>query len=170
MNNALKEYITKNHKENCCEEVHNSNVKFQDKHSDSFMIENNNQNKVYKVKIDGCLIDNVKIKKCDFIACTDNDRVVLIELKSGLNNGSYAKNVLEQFLSTLKEIKITKTKTDCYCILVSSKSFPKPRNQQQFYRLMVNNFGKGNHEHFTKQADAKMTFRQLFGETNTTNE
>ncbi len=150
MNQHLQAYITKCKKEYCCKEEQGKKIVFKDGKSATLTIKNENGNKIYRIKVDGCLIKDKTIKKCDFMACSDkNKRVVLIELKSE----SDLDHSLEQFLKTIETVELHKK--DCYCILVSAKNFPKKGNKRQpFLQEMSKNFGK-NYQHYTKSTSVQ---------------
>ena len=130
MNKELKKYIEKNNFYKC-EKNTNSKIVFKDKKSATLTIKNPNNQKIFKIKVDDCLICGNETKKCDWIAANaENEKVTLIELKSRSLDDII---IVGQFLDTVDKIKLKKE--NCYCILVSlrngfkSQKIPKKMKQ-----------------------------------------
>ena len=131
MNNILKKFIENNNKKNCCEEFNFSTIKLKDARGESIALSvgNSKRQKIYKIQVDDCLIDD-NTKKCDLIVCLSaNNNVALIELKGKNLNNQKWKDIGEQFLQTINTINLEHQ--DCICVLVSFRNNPKANTKKQ---------------------------------------
>ena len=127
MNKQLKTYIETHKPHNCIEKVKHKIITFKDKGSTSLHLSNDNEQLVYKIRVDNCLIKDKTSKKCDWIACLENnDKVMLIELKSKKLEFT---TIVGQFTQTRDKIELENK--DCFCLLAVLKKLPQNNPQRR---------------------------------------
>jgi hypothetical protein len=97
-----------------------SNKTVAEEHKRKFVIESSKNDPCCRIRVDGCLIKDMKMEKCDFWFhhCSESSNV-FVELK-----GQNIKKAYAQILSTLKWVKpkIDLLKDTCHAAIVVSKS------------------------------------------------
>ena len=130
MNNLLQNYITEHKREDCCKEDKRKKITLGDGDSAKLTLSNPEKKLLYTVQVDGCLIDTVKQKKCDWIICLKgHDKTVMIELKSNSLGRKKTQDITMQFVQTRETLGLQDT--SICCIIVTKSSFPKNGDKRQ---------------------------------------
>ncbi len=130
---------------NCCEKMQNvfgdkyqkcfSNKTSAKENNRTFVIKNPNKENFCRINVDGCLIDNVKQKKCDFVFLRcKTDEYYFVELK-----GSDTEQAVKQLENTIDYFKQKNTlsKQQISAFIVSSRV---PSNSNQRFNTLKQKF------------------------------
>ena len=128
--------------------------KLEDGNSCPLKVTNNSDISAISVEVDGCLIDDNKTKRCDYIVAQFEDscvfgKVALIELKSKY----FEDKIFEQLFCTIRRLQIPTG--SCKCYLVLFKYFPQNNTRRQrlvkrfvdaglYFRILVGSIEAGS--------------------------
>ncbi|PCJ15141.1 MAG: hypothetical protein COB02_18285 [Candidatus Cloacimonadota bacterium] len=118
----------------CTEESNNKIIKAEE-NGKKFIIKNESRYTIRKIKVDGCLIDDVKTKKCDYLfEIEDEDlQVFYVELK-----GCRVDDAIFQIEATIELLSLRHKNNKKSCYIVASSS-PKVGPKRQ---ILMKKFNK----------------------------
>ena len=127
-------------KDECKELLTDSKIKFEEKKSVMYFINNENKT-IQKIKIDGCVCDDkTEELRCDFLVIDGNNNY-FVELK-----GSEILHAASQIINTKNKLKLNNKKV-CYAFIIfSGRISPTVKTNMQKAKSLLNlSF---NHNHY----------------------
>lgn len=119
-----------------------------------FCLINEDQIKVIKVTVDGCL--NIQGNKCDFLLKIEQPLIeIYVELK-----GSDVEKALEQLLNTIRQISSNKVKILKYCYIIQTRC-PQGTEVQKAIKQYTIQFKKYNATLKTKTLQLTVNLKDI---------